>query len=145
MQLSGPNTFRDLTSEIITNYDTATGPSGNDLWNTNLQNDLPIGLISLIGVSLGNYPPGLGSGAWDTTSDFQRQNEIDGFRVFFHFSPLFNNVGGQQYIAKVASSNYTQAPYLPTATVVQHFSWQANDPLVHYTAGDLNWIGRESD
>ena len=39
------------------------------------------------------------------------------------------------------STNYTQAPYTPTATVVQHFSWQANDPLVHYTASDLNWLG----
>ena len=141
VQLSGPVSYRDLTSEIISNYDTAAGPSGNDLWNTNIQNNLPIGLISLIGVSLGNYPPGIGNGAWAAQSQSQREDEIDGFRAFFHYSPLFNNASGQQYIAKVASSNYTQAPYLPTATVVQHFSWQANDPLVHYTAGDLNWSG----
>ena len=34
-----------------------------------------------------------------------------------------------------------QAPYTPLATVVQHTSWQANDPLVHYLASDLNWAG----
>lgn len=141
VQLSGPNTYRDLTSEIISNYDTATGPSGNDLWNTNIQNNLPIGLISLIGVSLGSYTPGAGSGTWAAQSEIQREDEIDGFRAFFHYSPLFNNAEGQEFIAKAGSSNYTQAPYLPTATVVQHFSWQANDPLVHYTAGDLNWAG----
>ena len=39
-KLSGADAF----AEIVTNY-------GDDLWNTNLQNNLPIGLISLIGVS----------------------------------------------------------------------------------------------
>ncbi len=29
-------------------------------------------------------------------------------------------------------TNEMQVPYTPTATVVQHVSWQANDPLVHY-------------
>jgi len=27
--------------------------------------------------------------------------------------------------------------YSPSALVVQDTTWQANDPLVHYTAGDL--------
>ena len=30
VQLSGPNSVRDLTSEIISNYDTQPGPNGND-------------------------------------------------------------------------------------------------------------------
>ena len=30
-----------------------------------------------------------------------------------------------------------QAPYSPTRSVVQYFSWQANDPLVHYLASDI--------
>ena len=37
----------------------------------------------------------------------------------------------------------TQAPYTPTRTVVQYISWQANDPLVHYVASDLNFSGNE--
>ena len=47
--------------------------------------------------------------------------------------------GEVQAIATAQMTNAMQAPYTPTATVVQHVSWQANDPLVHYTASDLNW------
>jgi hypothetical protein len=141
VQLSGPNTTRDLTSEIISNYDTAAGPSGNDLWDTNLLNGLPVGLNSQMGVSLGTYAPGLGSDAWNNTDVTLRENEIDGFRAYFGLSPIYNNAGGQQAIAEASLTNAIQVPYTPSATVVQHVSWQANDPLVHYTASDLNWAG----
>ena len=30
-----------------------------------------------------------------------------------------------------------QAPFSPSATLVQEYTWQANDPLVHYTLDDL--------
>jgi hypothetical protein len=144
VQLRGPNSIRDLSSEIISQYDTTTvpsEPSGDNLWNTNLLNGVPIGLLSQIGVSLWSFPAGLGSDAWNNTDTTTRDNEIDGFRAFFGYGPLYNNVGAQQAIAEAAMTNFIQAPYTPTATVVQHFSWQANDPLVHYTASDLNWAG----
>src|SRR5579859_3984844 len=141
VQLSGPNCSRDLSSEIISNYDIPPSPSGNDLWDTNLQSGFPIGLISQIGVSLGNYTPGAASGIWDATSEIARENEIDGFRTFYHFSPLYSNMGSQQIIAAAAATNSIQAPFTPIATVVQHLSWQANDPLVHYLASDLNGAG----
>ncbi|HXR04515.1 MAG TPA: hypothetical protein VN836_07390, partial [Verrucomicrobiae bacterium] len=35
------------------------------------------------------------------------------------------------------STNQMQMPYTPSALVVQDIDWQANDPLVHYAAGDL--------
>jgi hypothetical protein len=141
VQLRGPNSTRDLTSEIISNYDTAAGPDGSDQWNTNYQNGLPIGMISQIGVSLGSYNAGLGSAAWNNTDPDLRNNEIDGFLEFFGYSPLPTTLGEAQAIAAASVTNAIQAPYTPTATVVQHFSWQANDPLVHYTADDLNWPG----
>jgi hypothetical protein len=46
--------------------------------------------------------------------------------------------------------NYTntalvmQTPFTPTRTSVQYISWQANDPLVHYVASDLNYNGAEN-
>jgi hypothetical protein len=143
VQLGGPDSSRDLTSEIISDYDTATGPSGNDLWDTNFVNGfpIPIGLDSQIGVSLGVYTPGLGSDAWNNPDATTRHNEIDGFRVLFGYGPLYNDVGAQQVMTEAAMTNTMQAPYTPSATVVQHFSWQANDPLIHYTASDLNWAG----
>ena len=32
-------------------------------------------------------------------------------------------------------TNAMQAPYTPTRKVSQYYSWQVNDPLVHYTLG----------
>ena len=146
VQLRGPDSVRDLTSEIITNYDTGTpsNDQGDDLWDTNRNNQgIPYGIGNQVGISWGLYPAGIASGTWSQTDQTLRENEIDGFRAFFHLGPLYNNAGGQQDIATAAETNDIQAPYTPTATVVQHFSWQANDPLVHYTADDLNWSGAD--
>ncbi len=33
-----------------------------------------------------------------------------------------------------------QVPYTPTRTVYNYILWQANDPLVHYLASDLNYV-----
>jgi hypothetical protein len=54
---------------------------------------------------------------------------------------IYFDQGANQAIAEANSTNSTQAPFTPTATVVQHVSWEANDPLVHYLASDLNWSG----
>ncbi|HTQ49723.1 MAG TPA: hypothetical protein VMJ12_03360 [Candidatus Acidoferrales bacterium] len=143
VQLSGPNTTRDLTSEIITNYDApvvSAQASGSELWNTNYESGRPIGLLSQIGISLGNYTASAASGTWDQSSPSLLANEIAGFNAFFGYTPPPPYVPGEvQAIATAQMTNAMQAPYTPTATVVQHVSWQANDPLVHYTASDLNW------
>jgi hypothetical protein len=136
VQLRGPNSIRDLTAEIQASYDKGTGI--NDLWDTTInQQGIPAGLANQIGVSLGNNTSGSG---WDTTDLTQREKEIDGFRVFFigpNAATYFpnNNYGLE------ATTNAHQVPYTPTANAVQHISWQANDPLVHYISGDLNWSG----
>ena len=68
-------------------------------------------------------------------------DEIDGFRAFYGLSPLFNDAGSAQAIGAAKATNAFKAPYTATAVVVQHVSLQANDPLVHYLASDLNWPG----
>ena len=141
VQLSGPDSSRDLTSEILGEYDTGN-PSqdqGDDLWDTNRNNQgLPYGYGNQVGVSLGQYPPGAGSGTWDQTDPTLLQNEIDGFRAYFHLSLLHpGNPGESQTVALAQATNAFQAPYKPMATVYQHVTWQANDPLVHYIASDL--------
>jgi hypothetical protein len=143
VQLSGPNTTRDLTGEIITNYDApvvSAQAGGSQLWNTNYQNGRPIGLLSQVGISMGSYTASANSGAWDQSSPTLLANEIAGFTAFMGYTPLPPLTAGQMdAVATAHMSNAMQAPYTPTATVVQHVSWQANDPLVHYTASDLNW------
>ena len=147
VQLSGPDSVRDLTTEIITNYDNpvvSANASGDELWNTNFgPGGVPIGLISQVGVSIHQYTPNPISGTWDLSNP-DTQNGIDAFRVFFdhtHLSPIFNNPGGQQEIAAAYMTNAMASPYQPTAVVVQHVDWQVNDPQVHYLASDLNWPG----
>jgi len=142
VQLSGPNSVRDLTGEIMTNYDTpynTIDPSGTEQFNTNFANGLPVGLLSQIGVCLGNYttvyPP------WNE-SDTQKQVGIDGFLAFFGYTGFTSlTPEEQQAVNEARMTNAMQAPYTPTATVVQHVDWQVNDPLVHYMANDLNWPG----
>ena len=117
----------------------------NDMWSTNTQNGDhrgPIGIVSQIGVSLGVYTPGASSlGDWSATTQTELENEIDAFRAFWGLGQLYNNPGEQQVVAQAEEATAMQAPYTPLATVVQHTSWQANDPLVHYLASDLNWAG----
>jgi hypothetical protein len=149
VQLAGPDNVRDLTSEIIANYDApvvSTVPSGSQLWNTNFLNgngfSIPIGLLSQIGVSIGSYAIAPASGTWGQTSPTLIANEIAGFAAFFGFTPPPPFGPGEvQAIAAAQVTNAMQAPFTPMATVVEHISWQANDPLVHYLASDLNWLG----
>ncbi len=37
-----------------------------------------------------------------------------------------------------------QAPYTPTRLIFTNISWQANDPLVHYLASDLNYYFKDN-
>jgi hypothetical protein len=148
VQLSGPDSTRDLTTEIVTNYDAPVitfQASGSELWNTNYQSGLPISLVSQVGVSMGTYTADAISGAWDQTDPNLVADEIAGFSTFMGYTPpppySFPGEAGEIALAQTSLSN--QAPYTPTATVVEHFSWQANDPLVHYTADDLNWSGAD--
>jgi hypothetical protein len=140
VQLSGPNSRRDLSKEILQEYDTGN-PSqnqGNDLWDTNLNSQgFPFGYFSQVGVSLGLYSPNPVNGTWGQTDTTLVHNEIDGFRVFYHLAPLYNNSGENQIIAAAQAAYAMQAPYIPIATVIQDISWQVNDPLVHYMADDL--------
>jgi hypothetical protein len=152
VELSGPNSSRDLSTEIMTNYDVNINPDGsrsqgthgNNLWATNFQNGVPAGLANQLDVSKGNYSPDVANGGpWPQISPAdiaqEQENGVDGFLAFFHLGSKYNNIGSQQAIAAAYMTNAMQAPFTPTATVVQHVSWQANDPLVHYLATDLNW------
>jgi hypothetical protein len=140
VQLSGPDSSRDLSTEILQEYDTGSpsADQGDDLWDTNRNyQGVPNGYRNQLGVSLGLYTTGA-SGTWDQTDPTLLQNEIDGFRAFFDLPPLPNPpAGAAAAIAEAQATNAMQAPYTPTATAFQHVTWQANDPLVHYIASDL--------
>ena len=116
-QLSGPCSFRDLTSEITNEYDTGSrsypGNQGynapNDLWDTTLNSQgIPYGFGNQIEVSLGvagsPTAPNLTWGQGPNT--ITQQIETDGFRVFYHLPPLYSSdPGDSQIIAEAESTN----------------------------------------
>jgi hypothetical protein len=132
VQLGGPNTFRDLTVEIQNPKNDLNG-----LWNPNLSaGGAPIGVSKQLQISRGPY----NAAYWGTQSQKQALDQINAFLVFLNGagSSFQYPVSNPNLLGIAVSSNAMQVPYTPTATVVQDIVWQANDPLVHYLASDLN-------
>jgi hypothetical protein len=93
----------------------------------------PQGISNQRDVSLGKYGIG-GDGVWTGNP----QSQIDGFRAFYHMSLQFPTFPGEATSVAIANTNLAmQMPYTPLTNVYQYITWQANDPLVHYLAGDL--------
>src|SRR6185503_12232258 len=67
------------------------------------------------------------------------QKAVDGFRVNMGLPPRYYPSSAYN------KSNVFYAPFLPYRTVYQHTTFQANDPLVHYTVGDLMDLERTNN
>jgi hypothetical protein len=144
-QLDG---LRDLTGELgtesVATVDGSAVDVGGSFWLTNRPgaNSLfvpPQGVINQIRASIGEIATGDNEwrsyGVNQYTGDTKRK-EIDGFRRFLGLAPLY-------YPGTPANTNLmVQAPFTPTRRTSQTLSWQANDPLVHYTATDLAFVGK---
>jgi len=138
VHMNALNGDRNLSEDVRT-----SGTGFDGLWNTNriggnTVNHPPMGVINQIEVSKGNS--GSGGTDWNTyginqpTGDTKKK-EIDGFRVFMHESPIY-------YPGTVNTNLAVQVPFTPTRKISQYLTWQANDPLVHYTTGDLVYLVR---
>jgi hypothetical protein len=135
-QFAGPNSSRNLNAEFQTNGQ-ASGYTY--LWSTNVDvNGVPWGINSQIGVSDGNVA--LNTTYW---SDAEAQDEIDGFASFMGLTMPYT-INNNGVVQSYATNYIVQVPYTPTVTAYEYISWQANDPLVHYLASDLNFQGTES-
>ncbi len=147
VQLAGPNSLRDLSSEIVNGYDTVaqdkTDTAYNNQWDPTMANGVPAGITEQLNVSQGlgipTYKQGQNGWSQDQKMAYDQMN---GFLVFLNGAgtPLLTYSGytpdpTQMGIAE--TTNAMQAPYTPSALVVQDIVWQADDPLVHYMASDL--------
>ena len=147
VQFVGPNSLRDLNAELANpgRFD----PNG--LWQTNLlgvQNQLNLSE----GIMVPDNVPDEDGGQW-VRPQVSGIFTIPQMQAYFQGLFMTNNVGhASAWPADPANnpgatetnpSYGTQAPYTPTRAVVQYISWQANDPLVHYLASDLNYSGTE--
>ncbi len=147
VQFSGPSRTRNLTAEIADpNYPDGTRISY--MWSTNTlpannANGAPAyGLVNQIQLSRGSLALASApfGGRWSTapvapgvdTSPAAQQAWFGGF-----FTPSWRYLGVTYYNTNLIA----QVPYTPTRTMYDYTLWQANDPLVHYLASDLNFMG----
>jgi hypothetical protein len=132
VHLTSMGGVRDLSQEIA-DPDNSLGFEG--LWSTNRVggdriNGPPMGFLNQIFVCLDPSNDNVdwtSYGPYNQVNGATKQKELEGFREFY-----FGN----------SSSKLTelQVPFSPSIRVAQYLTWQANDPLVHYTAGDLSYL-----
>jgi hypothetical protein len=135
VQLSGPN----VTMNLNTAVNNPGNPKGYDfMWVTNVNNGVPVGIANQINVSR-NSPKYIDDTShWNQQDPITVENEIDAFLAYYGNSPYYKNPSGAALIAAAKSSLAWQVPYTASTNFSQYITWQANDPLVHYLASDLN-------
>lgn len=138
VQLSGLITSGGLNQPLADpNYPDQTGIHYQ--WSTNIYPSsppTPYGVINQLDVS--GYPGDapVAGGQWSTAPTSMGVTTPLAESVYFEgfFVPTFQ-YNGVNYVNSQLS---IQAPYTPTRTVYSSYLLQANDPLVHYLASDLN-------
>jgi hypothetical protein len=122
VHLNGLDSVRDLTEEARAN-----DPYG--VWGTNSVSyntlEIPAGIQAQLQIGQGIDP----ADAWDRAQLSATTGNVKS-QLIAAFSRFFTN--------NPADTNITLfVPFSPTAKFYQAPSWQAADPLVHYTLGDL--------
>ncbi len=141
VQLRDPITVGGINQALA---DPNYGVAGNTYyqWSTNLYGKsagpygVPYGVVNQLWVSgHPNSAPAVG-GQWSTAATPMGVVSPAGEAAFFHgfFTRTFL-YNGKLYENKELA---IQAPYTPYRTVYSSYLLQANDPLVHYSASDLN-------
>ncbi len=148
VQLSGLDNVRDINGEMMLMVDQDRAPGFNSLWDTNRLGDAQdlfapqLGVVWQIAIALGQIDP-------QNTVDWRnygyqpagqtKQWAVDNFRGFFKFWPLF-------YQNMEDNTNLVQeVPFSPSLRLSRYCTWQANDPLVHYTKADMQYYASTNE
>ncbi len=142
VQLRGPNVTQDLNNEINDPNDGIYNPRYYYMWSTNAYNSSAgitptYGVINQIAISRNpNLPvPSPNVVIWkdpntgQPVSSTRKTQEAQDLNAFFT-GALVDNLPFTNLVVL--------AGYTPTRTAWQYTLWEANDPLVHYLASDLN-------
>ena len=142
----------DLTDTLMQggSCGTSYSPNGSygSLWCTNHyptlgDSSLPTyGVLNQIQIASGQQPA-YGQATWNSAMNsfpagMDKEAAIDSFRNQFGLGPMFTHPPGTVFYP----SNTFAAPFQPVRNVFLVTSWQANDPLVHYTVADLTSLTR---
>jgi len=141
VQLGGMDSSMSVNEAIADNsqgYNTG-------LWSTNYysSSSTPYGVIQQILTSqTGGQVPSedIDGGSWNGSGGNSGYTTPGAQQAFFSafFSPSDTAYDGQDGVL-ISNFNLTvQAPFTPTRLAVQRLVYEANDPLVHYMASDLN-------
>jgi hypothetical protein len=122
-EISGTNSC-DPQSTIYT-----PSASNGSMWCTNRLGGSTAASAPTFGI-MNQINAGLGMSPSTWYSARQNWAACDFFRVQFHLGPL-------HYPGLFYSTNIFNAPFQPARNLYLVTSWQANDPLVHYTLSDL--------
>jgi hypothetical protein len=122
VQLSGPNSARDLTAELLDPTENANLPLGTNMWLIDPKSSGILPTVTLPWGVENQLQASTSQSSWNSTS-------VNGFNNFVQ-----NGLGNG---AAYGSTNLEFEAYSPSATMYQTITWQANDPLVHYLAADL--------
>jgi hypothetical protein len=130
----------DITSTLSEGADCSGNPvsfsNPSSQWCSNLFMGVPMGIRNQIGVSLGltGGLPDISGISFDPYSGLDAESAIDGFRYnLMSWGPIFPKDQGRAFY----KSNVFYVPFDPCRPIYIHTLWQSNDPLVHYTLGDL--------
>jgi len=131
----------DCSSCYAANVAYYSGSNNACLWSTNRYpaagNDeriLTFGMKNQIGVCLGRIPVGPATFRRDFPAGLGVTGDngaVDFFRAQFGFGPRYFPATTFPKVLTFA------APFQPYRSIYLVNTWQANDPLVHYTVGDL--------
>ncbi len=138
--LRGLDCVRDLSEDIRDPGPSERPPTATDviprMWLTNFVNGqpggLPEGVFNQLRISSG-YPP-VSQTVWDNYGGIKGVSKDYAIAYFSKFNrePGSGDTGG------IKLTNRTvQVPFSPTKRMARKYSWQANDPLVHFISDDL--------
>ena len=141
VNIDASETPLDVNQELAGNQTVQSNPnsaSAQNLWVTNRLGgsgslNVPTwGVLSQIEISKGNIDVGQWNSAnADPSAGQDKTKAINGFYYNIMGIPKRGDPGPYY------SSNVFYSPYVPVGARFSHVNWQANDPLVHYTVGDL--------
>jgi hypothetical protein len=142
VHFAGPDSGFSVNAYLQDDGNNANGPG---VWNTNYPfgslppTGLTYGILHQIKISqtgTNSVPLPTEDGLWQSDPEAIPLGgtvaaQAAYFQAFFLPGNHFGNVTNLQ--------TSVQAPYSPTRYIVQYLTWQANDPLVHYLASDIDY------